>query len=77
MLTGTAATVNRLVKIIERVDRAGDQDVEIIKLEYASAGEMVRIVEAMNKPSGGNSRPFSFPKLWRMIAAIALLLAVK
>ena len=50
MLTGTAATVNRLVNIIERVDRAGDQDVEIIKLQYASAGEMVRIIEAMNKP---------------------------
>ena len=55
MLTGTAATVNRLVKIIERVDRAGDQDVEIIKLHYASAGEMVRIIEAMNKPSGGKA----------------------
>ncbi|MFB0999792.1 MAG: secretin N-terminal domain-containing protein, partial [Colwellia sp.] len=26
MLTGTAAVVNRLVKIIERVDKAGDQD---------------------------------------------------
>jgi len=65
MLTGTAATVNRLVKIIERVDRAGDQDVEIIKLHYASAGEMVRIVEAMNKPSGGKSgQPtFLIPKI--------------
>ncbi|PKI13177.1 type II secretion system secretin GspD [Colwellia sp. 12G3] len=55
MLTGTAATVNRLVKIIERVDRAGDQDVEIIKLKYASAGEMVRIIEAMNKPTGAKA----------------------
>lgn len=55
MITGTAATVNRLVKIIERVDKAGDQDVEIIKLEYASAGEIVRIIEAMNKPSGGKA----------------------
>jgi len=65
MLTGTAATVNRLVKIIERVDRAGDQDVEIIKLQYASAGEIVRIVEAMNKPSGGKAgRPtFLIPKI--------------
>ena len=65
MLTGTAATVNRLVKIIERVDRAGDQDVEIIKLEYASAGEMVRIIEAMNKPSGGKAgQPtFLIPKI--------------
>jgi general secretion pathway protein D len=65
MLTGTAATVNRLVKIIERVDRAGDQDVEIIKLKYASAGEMVRIVEAMNKPSGGKAGTptFLIPKI--------------
>ncbi|MBL4940692.1 MAG: type II secretion system secretin GspD [Colwellia sp.] len=65
MLTGTAATVNRLVKIIERVDRAGDQDVEIIKLQYASAGEMVRIIEAMNKPRGGKAgQPtFLIPKI--------------
>ena len=65
MLTGTASTVNRLVKIIERVDRAGDQDVEIIKLKYASAGEMVRIIEAMNKPSSGKAgQPtFLIPKI--------------
>ena len=65
MLTGTAATVNRLVKIIERVDRAGDQDVEIIKLQYASAGEMVRIIESMNKPvSGKAGQPtFLIPKI--------------
>jgi general secretion pathway protein D len=65
MLTGTASTVNRLVKIIERVDRAGDQDVEIIKLKYASAGEMVRIIQAMNKPEGGKAgQPtFLIPKI--------------
>jgi general secretion pathway protein D len=60
MLTGTAATVNRLVNIIERVDRAGDQDVEIIKLQYASAGEIVRIIEAMNKPSSGKTAQATF-----------------
>jgi len=65
MITGTAATVNRLVKIIERVDRAGDQDVEIIKLKYASASEMVRIIEAMNKPTSGKAgQPtFLIPKI--------------
>ncbi len=65
MLTGTASTVNRLVKIIERVDRAGDQDVEIIKLDFASAGEMVRIIEAMNKPTSGKAgQPtFLIPKI--------------
>ena len=66
MLTGTAAVVNRLVRIIEKVDRAGDQDVQIIKLEYASAGEMVRIIEAMNKSTSGKgaSTPtFLIPKI--------------
>ena len=65
MLTGTAATVSRLVNIIERVDKAGDQDVEIIKLSYASAGEMVRIIESMYQPSGGKAgQPtFLIPKI--------------
>lgn len=67
MITGPAAVVNRLVKIIERVDRAGDQDVQIIKLKYASAGDMVRIIEAMNKSdkgAKGKSTPtFLIPKI--------------
>jgi len=66
MLTGTAAVVNRLVSIIERVDKAGDQDVQIIKLKYASASEMVRIVETMNKSTQGsktNTPSFLIPKI--------------
>ena len=49
MLTGRAAVVNRLVEIIERVDQAGDEEVEIVELKYASASEMVRIIENINK----------------------------
>lgn len=52
MLTGRAAVVNRLVEIIERVDRAGDEEVEIVKLKFASASEMVRIIESINKSQG-------------------------
>lgn len=52
MLTGRAAVVNRLVEIIERVDQAGDEEVEVIKLKFASAGEMVRIIESINKSQG-------------------------
>lgn len=65
LLTGTAATVNRLVKVIERVDKAGNQDVQIIKLKYASAGEMVRIIEAMNKSTQGKpgTPTFLIPKI--------------
>jgi general secretion pathway protein D len=63
MLTGTAAVVNRLVTIIEKVDRAGDQDVKIVKLQYASAAELVRIIEAMNKTNSGKTGTFLIPKV--------------
>jgi general secretion pathway protein D len=52
MLTGRAAVVNRLVEIIERVDKAGDEEVEIVKLRFASASEMVRIIDSINKSQG-------------------------
>ncbi len=64
MMTGAAATVNRLVDIINRVDRAGDQKVEIIRLEFASASEIVRIVESIYKSSGKKDQPeFLIPKI--------------
>ena len=65
MMTGTAAVVNRLANIISRVDRAGDQGVDIVKLEFASSGEMVRIIENINKPSSGKSDTpaFLIPKI--------------
>ncbi|GAA0305491.1 type II secretion system secretin GspD [Psychrosphaera haliotis] len=65
MVVGSVAMVNRMVEIINRVDRAGDQKVVIVKLEYASASEMVRIVESINKSSAGNKgQPdFLVPKI--------------
>ena len=64
MMTGSAATVNRLVEIIDRVDRAGDLKVEIIRLEYASAGEIVRILESIYKAGGKKEQPdFLIPKI--------------
>lgn len=52
MITGRAAVVNRLAEIIERVDRAGDEEVEVVKLKYASASEMVRIIDSINNSQG-------------------------
>ncbi|WP_415229536.1 type II secretion system secretin GspD [Psychromonas sp.] len=53
MITGRAAVVNRLVEIVNRVDKAGDQEVDIIKLKYASALEMVKIVDSIQKSGSG------------------------
>lgn len=57
MLTGRAAVVNRLVEIIERVDKAGDREVQIVKLRFASASEMVRILDSINKSTGKSATP--------------------
>jgi len=53
MITGRAAVVNRLVQIIHRVDKAGDQEVDIVTLKFASALEMVKVVNAIQKPATG------------------------
>lgn len=57
MITGRAAVVNRLVEIIERVDHAGNQDVERIELHHASAAEMVRIASAIFIPQAAGNTP--------------------
>lgn len=62
MITGRAAVVNRLVEIVERVDQAGDEDVEVVKLKFASASELVRIINSINSSqgkqnAGGKSTP--------------------
>lgn len=64
MMTGPAAVVNRLVDIIQRVDKAGDQELEIVKLQYASAPEIVRILESIYKSQGRAEQPdFLIPKI--------------
>lgn len=64
LITGRAAVVNRLAEIIERVDQAGDKEIEVVELRSASASEMVRIVEALNKSANTKNTPeFLQPKL--------------
>ncbi|MCV6003682.1 type II secretion system protein GspD, partial [Escherichia coli] len=56
--------VNRLAEIIKRVDQAGDKEIELVELRNASAAEMVRIVEALNKTTNQKSTPeFLEPKI--------------
>ncbi|WP_165310022.1 type II secretion system secretin GspD [Vibrio ziniensis] len=57
LITGRAAVVNRLAEIVHRVDQAGDKDIELVELKNASAAEMVRIVEALNKTSDAKNTP--------------------
>ncbi len=64
LITGRAAVVNRLADIITRVDQAGDKEIEVVELKNASAAEMVRIVDALNKTTDAKNTPaFLQPKL--------------
>lgn len=64
MMTGPAALVARLVDIIQRVDKAGDQELEILKLNFASAGEIVRILESIYRSQNRAEQPdFLVPRI--------------
>jgi len=64
MMTGPAALVSRLVDIIQRVDKAGDQELEILKLNFASAAEIVRILESIYRGQNRGEQPdFLVPRI--------------
>ncbi len=52
IISDRASNVNRLVRIIERIDESGDEPVEVIALHNASAADVVRIVNSLNQGQG-------------------------
>ncbi len=53
VITDYAANVKKLVQLIRQVDKESNEDIELIPLEHASATEIVRILESLNKRSSG------------------------
>src|SRR5580658_6339632 len=47
IITDHASNVNRMMRIIRRIDQVGNQDPEIITLTNASAAEIVRVVNSL------------------------------
>ncbi|HYL04376.1 MAG TPA: type II secretion system secretin GspD [Steroidobacteraceae bacterium] len=47
IITDRASNVNRMIRIIRRIDQVGNQDPEIIPLQNASAAEIVRVVNSL------------------------------
>src|SRR5271168_1366726 len=47
-----ASNVSRMVRIIQRMDESGDEPIEVIPLHNAGAGEVVRIITALNSGPG-------------------------
>jgi general secretion pathway protein D len=56
VISDRAANVNRMMRIIERLDRAGDDDIDLIRLENASAAEIVRVVNTLFATGGAGAQ---------------------
>jgi general secretion pathway protein D len=52
ILSDRASNVSRVMRIIERIDQQGDNDVDIINLQHASASEVVRVVNTFFAQQG-------------------------
>jgi general secretion pathway protein D len=47
IISDRAANVNRMVRIIQRIDQTGDEAIDVIPMQHASAAEIVRIVNSL------------------------------
>ncbi len=60
IVTDTAANIQRIMRIIERVDRPVENDIEVVQLKHASASEVVRILGQLQNQGqqgqGGSQR---------------------
>lgn len=59
IISDRAANVERLIKIIRRMDQTSDDEVEVIPLQNASASETVRVLSALTqgRPEAGRQPP--------------------
>ena len=49
IISDRASNVDRMVRIVARIDQAADQDYDVVRLEHASASEIVKIVAALKQ----------------------------
>lgn len=52
IISDRAANVARVLRIIRRIDQASDDEIEVIRLQQASAVEVVRIITSLNQAAG-------------------------
>ena len=57
ILSDRAANIQRLLNIIRRIDVPSSNEIEIIRLEHASATEVVRILNTLEQQSKGQKGP--------------------
>ena len=57
IISDRAANVARMIAIIRRIDQASDEDIEVVRLQHASASEIVRIMTALTQTPRSDGAP--------------------
>ncbi len=57
IISDRAANVNRMMRIISRIDQSGDGEIDVVRLEHATATEIVRVVNALSASSTAEGGP--------------------
>ncbi len=52
VISDRAANIQRLITIVNRIDRPDSQEIEVVPLQFASAMEVVRIINSLNRQGG-------------------------
>ena len=53
IISDRASNVDRLLTIIRRIDQVSDSEIEVITLQHASATEVVRVLNSLNRAAPG------------------------
>ncbi|VAX09537.1 General secretion pathway protein D [hydrothermal vent metagenome] len=57
IISDTIANLNRIMGIISRIDRIGNREVEVIPLVYATAADLVQVLNSLRSAGGQKGQP--------------------
>lgn len=55
IISDRSANVDRILSIINRIDQSSDDEIEVIRLQHASADETVRVVSSLQQSENANA----------------------
>lgn len=75
VINDTAANIDRLVEIIRQIDKASEEEIEIVPLKHASADEIVRILENLDRQGAKAEDPINKPRFTADVRTNSILLS--
>ena len=75
VINDSAANIERLVEIIRQIDKASEEEIEIVPLKHASADEIVRILENLDRQGAKAEDPINKPRFTADVRTNSILLS--